>query len=262
MAPKSRSKSEVLYGGGPKELPESDLPTYRDVARYVYFVSASEFEVKRQLEIVAAKLVEIWQKCNPLLPLLKEFSIYVKLKRFVDQVKAVNRKQKRSKQALGFVESRKDHLFDISACSCKLPILPCDDRLVQCKAAPGDCVTQHIVCECPQDRKVPAAEREYLRDQRSKIGTTSKFQIGPVDRAAAAKQAAREARQASVPPVRCQRLQETIFNPELSFEVSFLMLIPTVLRSSVAEPQEPEPQQIIPLSRCRISMMQLRNTTA
>jgi hypothetical protein len=220
MAPKSRSKSEVLYGGEPKELPESDLPTYSDVARYVYLVSASEFEVKGQLEIVAAKLVEIWQKCNPLLPLQSELSIYVKLKRFMDQVKTANRKQKGGKQAHSFVESKKEHLFDISACSCKLPIVPCDDRLVHCKAAPGHCDTQHIVCECPQEKKVPAAEREYLRDQRSKIGTKSKFQIGPVDRAAAAKQAAKEARR-GLTPVRCQRLQETSFNPELSFEVTF-----------------------------------------
>jgi hypothetical protein len=116
----------------------------------MYFVSASEFEVKRQLDIVAAKLVEIWQKCNPLLPVLKEISLYVKLKRFMDQVKAVNRKQKGCKQAQSFVESRKDRLFDISACNCKLQILPCDHRLAQCKAAPGHCDKQHIVCECPQ----------------------------------------------------------------------------------------------------------------
>jgi hypothetical protein len=223
MAPKvkkTRLKSEELYAGGPKELPQSDLPTNSDIARYYYLVSASEFDFKKQIEIVKDKLVQVWEKCNPALPLQPELGIYVKIKRFLEQVKNFNRKQKIGKAAK-FLVDKQDKLFDIAACSCKLPNLPCESRQVRCSAEPGKCESRHLVCECPPEKRVPAEEREYLLDQRTKIGTKGLLQLGPVDRAAAARRAKLEERRASaVVEQSLQSHKQTSINPDLSFDVS------------------------------------------
>ena len=48
MGPKTRKKStrqvssEKLYGGGPQDLPENVIPTYRDIARYHHFIVETE----------------------------------------------------------------------------------------------------------------------------------------------------------------------------------------------------------------------------
>jgi hypothetical protein len=72
MGPKKRTlraKSAEKFGGGPCELPDSDLPTYGDVARYFYLVQQQEADFRTQVDLVEQKLIGLWQKCNPALPL-------------------------------------------------------------------------------------------------------------------------------------------------------------------------------------------------
>ena len=48
MGPKTKKKvtrqisSEKWYGGGPQDLPENVIPTYRDIARYHHFIVETE----------------------------------------------------------------------------------------------------------------------------------------------------------------------------------------------------------------------------
>ena len=83
------------------------------------------------------------------------------------------------------LQSSVEKLFDISLCSCNLPIVPCSDKDVKCSVP--DCQKSHIVCKCHAERKVPLEDRLYLRDQRLKTGPKGSFQLGPVDRYAAKK---------------------------------------------------------------------------
>ncbi|CAI9715421.1 Hypothetical predicted protein [Octopus vulgaris] len=72
-------------------------------------------------------------------------------------------------------QEKLDKMFDISACTYKLPVYPCDDDAV--KGKKENCQVQHIICMCPTSKKVPVEEREYLRDQRAKIEPKGSFQI-------------------------------------------------------------------------------------
>ena len=84
------------------------------------------------------------------------------------------------------MEEKLDFFFDTARCSCSLPIFPCKDIRVKCLDL--NCQKQHIVCLCTEKNKCPIEEREYLRDQRSKIGPRGSFQLGPTDKGAAKRQ--------------------------------------------------------------------------
>lgn len=85
---------------------------------------------------------------------------------------AINRKSLSAGQEQN-LEEKLDRLFDISACTCKLPIHTCDDAAVKCSQE--NCQTRHIICTCPPTKKVPLEDREYLRDQREKAGPRGSF---------------------------------------------------------------------------------------
>jgi hypothetical protein len=226
MAPKrkiTRKKSEDLFGGGPSKLPESDLPTNADVARFFYFVEACESDYQTQVQIVAHELVDIWGKCNPQLPLKESKVLYSKIKVFLDKVKKFNRKNLKVSLSKHLI-STKDKLFDIAGCTCALPTLPCDSRFVRCDKT--DCQAQHLICECPPHQRVPFEEREYLRDQRKKTGTKGTYQIGPVDRAAVAKHTSRQKRKEQSSRRRHkQHVEQKVINPDLSYEVKQIIFI-------------------------------------
>jgi hypothetical protein len=140
-----------------------------------------------------------------------------KLKLYLDKVKALNfRKLKAAQREPLF--AIKDKLFDIAACCCQLPALPCHSKYVFCNEE--NCTKQHLVCECPLQQKVPMEERAYLKDQRSKVGTKGAFQMGPVDRAAATKQArVEERREQKSDRQRNESLEKIEVNLNVSFEV-------------------------------------------
>jgi hypothetical protein len=172
MPPKGKPSavSAGNFGGTASELPESDLPTHSDIARYFYLVSASEPDYRDQIHLVVKKLFSHWAKCNPRLPLMDKVRALSKLKIFLDKVKAYKRRglKRASKETL---VANKDTLFDISACRCKLPIVSCASKFIRCAVA--NCHTEHIACECQPQRRVPVEEREFLRTQRFRQGCVS-----------------------------------------------------------------------------------------
>ena len=139
------TRQSKKFGGSPADLPTSDLPTYQDVARFIYKLKDTDCIKDKQdiLKIVSQELKKIWIKCNPRLILLNEKSIYVKLLRFYDNVITWN-SNKIKPLTRKLMTKNKNKLFDILACSCSLPVLDCSDRNIKC---PG-CPNLHIYCSC------------------------------------------------------------------------------------------------------------------
>ena len=158
----------VRYGGNPRDLPNTALPTYGDIARCFYKVFDAEKKLVAQVNLVRGQLENSWKSCCPEVPVLAEKSVQKKLLVLCEKVKKINR-PKQSARVISDMDSVKDKLFDISACKCVLPKVACDHNRVQCRRA--GCPGEHFLCECLPESQVPVAEREYLSDQRSKIGT-------------------------------------------------------------------------------------------
>ena len=133
---------------------------------------------------ISEDLISIWQAVNPRLPLISDKAIQRKVKDLLNLVKDINLKlaKVRAKSSL---DDKLDKLFDISACTCSLKMVPCNDVRVKCTAS--NCIQDHLLCICATNAKVPPEERAYLRDQRLKIGPKETFQMASIDRAAAKK---------------------------------------------------------------------------
>ena len=189
---RTRSASGNKYTGAPCDLPESDLPTHSDIASYFSFICASEKDYHTQIHLVTDKLIQVWEKCNPRLPLIEKRRVFDKLKIFLTKVKSYDHKLLKL-QAKKHLLSLKNKLFDIAACSCPLPIVNCDNPSVKCQIE--NCSITHILCQCPVESKVPEADREYMRDQRSKVGTKGEFQMRGRDFHAAAQERAKQERE-------------------------------------------------------------------
>jgi len=177
-----RGDEATYFGGTPRAFLKSDLPTHGDVARGFYHYSQDK-DFATALNVVKAELVDVWHRCSTELPLKNDYAIKVKIKRFILDVKKLNSIAKNNAQNKPLQEkldSVKDRLFDISACSCDLPIVGCNDPGVTCTSDP--CDVTHILCLCARGFKVPPEERKFLRLQREKVGTFGgQMQIGPRD---------------------------------------------------------------------------------
>jgi hypothetical protein len=213
---KTRSASGETFGGSPCQLPTSDLPTNGDVARYFYLLKDHESDFSSQISLIENELRQIWANCNPRLPVIQKTSVHVKLRRFLDKVRLFDRKKNLKAAAQKVLVAKKDKLFDISACSCDLETFPCDSPLVRCSTV--NCQTAHIICVCPPEHRIPAEERKYLRDQRAKTGTKGSYQMGSVDRLAAARDKARQKKEPRSGR-RSQHLDEILANTNVSIEV-------------------------------------------
>ena len=164
-AKKKKTPKGEKYGGSPCELPDNDLPTYADVERCFYAVSEKVKYFNNQLNKVRERVVEVWKKCNPHLPRIQEGAVHMELKRFLIFVRNLNRKQTNHSE-IRLCKYKKEKLFDISACSCDLPVVTCDT--VYC-AGGVNCQKEHILCYCDVDHsRVPEEERAYLRSQRAR----------------------------------------------------------------------------------------------
>ena len=102
-------------------------------------------------KLLAKDVIDIWKAVNPRLPLLKEISVVNKVKILCFQkAKQISRKHLPAAQTK-FWKEKLDTFFDISSCSCNLPILSCDNINVKCTKE--NCQTKHIICTCPLTKK-------------------------------------------------------------------------------------------------------------
>ena len=102
-------------------------------------------------KLIAKDVIDIWKAVNPRLPLLKEISVVNKVKILCFQkAKQISRKHLPAAQ-IRFWKEKLDTFFDISSCSCNLPIFSCDNINVKCTKE--NCQTKHIICTCPLTKK-------------------------------------------------------------------------------------------------------------
>ena len=121
----TRSTTQKFYGGTPSDIELSDLPTYRQIVRYSYFLEATchRKTVLELSKIVLDKILTIWKKANSSLPLMRYQYLLVKVQRVLSAVKKVNHRKSGRK---AFFEHNLDKLFDLSACKCKLEEVSCN----------------------------------------------------------------------------------------------------------------------------------------
>ena len=104
-------------------------------------------------KLIAKDVIDIWKAVNPCLLLLKEISVVNKVKILCFQkAKQISRKHLPAGQ-IKFWKEKLDTFFDISSCSCNLPILSCNNINVKCTKE--NCQTKHTICTCPLTKKPP-----------------------------------------------------------------------------------------------------------
>jgi len=183
----TRQSGAKKFCGQPSPLDSTEPPTLRQIIQYNYFLENSQPHLARFdiIKLIVVELQDIWGRVNPRLPVYDEDYITKKVSRELDRVSAINRKKLSVKRQQN-LEKKLDFLFDIARCSCSLPVVPCSDKRVKCSKQ--NCNDKHLVCTCDEGKKCPTEERQYLKDQRSKMGPKGLFQLGTMDKQAAKRQ--------------------------------------------------------------------------
>ena len=156
---KSGSLISKLVGSG-QVLLETDLPTRRDLLRYILYLKEQDEckSIPELVNIVYSKLYLLWSKANPLFTppvIFNEKSIKRKINSlWVEAGKCT--KQAVKKNVLQKFIDNIDKLFDITSCNCL--ISSCDD--VHCQ---GCSFNAHISCICSQDSKIPLKDLAIAR---------------------------------------------------------------------------------------------------
>ena len=164
-----------LLGGSPCEPKQTQPYSNRDIVRYYYFLTQScGMEKTESYHKIVGDVKAVWRKINTELPVQKDLSIWNKVKRFCEAVCKVNSRKCKNSKLTQLIEVL-DNLFDISACTCTLPIAPCSNKMVKCIVK--GCKKDHIICECSPDKKVPLVDRAYLKELRDKGPSKCKFQM-------------------------------------------------------------------------------------
>jgi len=171
----TRSSLNKLYGGSACQLNSTDPPTYQQVISYYYFLSNSgSDDIVSAANTITENLLRVWSKINSCLPLLKNDVVLIKVKRLLKLVKCINNR-KATKAVKENLDAKLENLFDIAACQCSLDIVPCNHPRIQCQMV--NCKELHRMCICPEKLRVPLEERNYLKDQRVKVGAHGKLQM-------------------------------------------------------------------------------------
>ena len=116
MGPKKKVKltraqaSETLFGGGPKDLIDTSIPTYRDIARYFYFIESTEQNSNTNYAT---------RKIGEKIPLFSQKSYEVKIQRYLEDLKKI-RRNRATLSVKQNKEKKLDTIFDICQCSCDL----------------------------------------------------------------------------------------------------------------------------------------------
>lgn len=144
----TRANNINLYSETPSDLQTTDLPTSGDIGSFfrkleIEDASRSEQEV---LKITEKKILEIWKKANPRIPLIEPSTVYIKLKRLYQNIKKFDYHRLTKKKGSNLVKDR-EKLFDICKCNCNLDIKECSDFTIKCQKQ--NCTEVHIFCSCP-----------------------------------------------------------------------------------------------------------------
>ena len=127
-------KGAIKFSGLPSPLDKTEPRTGQQIIQYSYFLMNNypHLSCLGISKLIAKDVIDIWKAVNPRLPLLKEISVVNKVKILCFQkAKQISRKHLPAAQTK-FWKEKLDTFFDISSCSCNLPILSCDNINVKC----------------------------------------------------------------------------------------------------------------------------------
>ena len=157
----TRRKGAIKFSGLPSPLDETEPRICQQIIQYCYFLM-NNYRPLYCLgisQLIAKEVIDIWKAVNPRLLLLKEISVVNKVKILCFQkAKQISGKHLPAAQTK-FWKEKLDTFFDISSCSCNLPILNCDNINVKCTKE--NCQTKHIICTCPLT-KTPTKKYEDI----------------------------------------------------------------------------------------------------
>ena len=148
-----RSKGAIKFSGLSSPLDKTEPRTCQQIIQYSYFLMNNypHLSCLGISKLIAKDVIDIWKAVNSRLPLLKEISVVNNVKILCFQkAKQISRKHLPAAQTK-FWKEKLDTFFDISSCSCNLPILSCDNINVKCTKE--NCQTKHIICTCPLTKK-------------------------------------------------------------------------------------------------------------
>ena len=170
MGPKQKVRTRKKSGdvGAPTGLPDAGvLFVNKDIIAAIN----NELETNPNMSVQMASVkvngivVQKFMELNPLLTLLSEKAIITKMKRLhADSVKFKSNKMS-PKQKQNFKE-KLTQLFDIIACKCET---------INCGGGKAcrdekNCTGFHILCECPEEERIPEKDIRFIKDQREKTG--------------------------------------------------------------------------------------------
>ena len=178
MSPAKKSTRQSTFCpliGSPSELPKSDLPTLKQVLQSCFhekIISTDPNIAPDKISgQVTVKLVKVWEKVNPDIPLIN--NPFKKVKNAYNQYMEFKRNRINKVKTKNNYIKRLDKLFDICSCTCKFT-----PHYATCEPK---CKLIHINCKCSSD-KIPHEELAFMKDQRDKVGPTGKYQLGSVDK--------------------------------------------------------------------------------
>lgn len=157
--PKTRKDLRCPIFGEPIKLNANVLPTYCDVIKYYLWIrnnllelnNAKDPSIKYICAIIASDIEQIWKTAS--IPTISHQQVVARLVSYYSQYKSIKKLRSDAKKQHFFKDSQKK-LFDIATCKC----------------------ASRKICKCII--KVPAAEENFLKDQRNE----RKMYIGCVDR--------------------------------------------------------------------------------
>ena len=120
----TRSKGAIKFSGLLSPLDKTEPPTLRQIIQNSYFfmIAYPHLSCFGISKLIAEEVIDICKAVNPRFPLLKEISVVNKVKiLYFQKAKQINRKHLPAAQTK-FWKEKLDTLFDISSCSCNLPI--------------------------------------------------------------------------------------------------------------------------------------------
>lgn len=156
--PKTRKDSSCPVFGGPENLKDNVLPTYKDIIKGYLWVrndlmwlsNGKDPSVKDICEIIANDVIKLWNKAS--IPIISRKQIISRLTHYYHKYKQM-KKYRVAKNKTEFYEDATRNLFDIATCKC----------------------IWAEFCKC--STKIPKNELEFLKDQRG----SRKMYIGSID---------------------------------------------------------------------------------
>lgn len=193
---KTRKKSGTDFKdfmGGAKDFLAGEAPTLRDVIQKGLFLQEQmimindidyrHIDMKKIFSSVASEVLDIWASANPQFcsPVVaSKRALAERIEKSWNVLRSICHGRETKKKFVDSWNEKLDKVFDIVKCKCNIYL--CSD--VESCCGKVDCSSggAHITCTCEREFKVPKCDLLWLKGQRDKVGTVSKFRFGGIDK--------------------------------------------------------------------------------